>query len=159
MHSLRADPSNYQERGSLRDKRAVSQKGGIGECTRVPVFVLGEHANVPSFRFSFRENMRTYPRSGFCSGRTSECTLVPVFVPKEHPPKPRFGNHPFVNPRESRLRYFRKPLRAPRPTESQSLPATKKKIPRNPKTPIIPKSKRSFPKRTRSLSKSKHLVF
>ena len=32
-------------------------------------------ANVPSFRFSFRGNMRTYPRSGFRSGGTSECTL------------------------------------------------------------------------------------
>ena len=47
-------------------------------------------ANVPSFRFSFRGNMRTYPRSGFRSGGTSECTLVPVFVPGEHPPKPPF---------------------------------------------------------------------
>ena len=35
--------------------------------------------------------MRTYPRSGFCSGGTSaKTTLVPVFVPGEHPP-----NHPF----------------------------------------------------------------
>ena len=47
-------------------------------------------ANVPSFRFSFRGSMRTYPRSGFHSGGTSECTLVPVFVPGEHPPKPPF---------------------------------------------------------------------
>ena len=55
---------------------------------------------VPSFRFSFRENMQTYPRSGFRSGGTSECTLVLVFVPGKHPPKPTFcKNHPFVNPR------------------------------------------------------------
>ena len=47
-------------------------------------------ANVPSFWFSFRGNMRTYPRSGFRSGKTSECTLVPVFVLGEHPPKPPF---------------------------------------------------------------------
>ena len=47
-------------------------------------------ANVPSFRCSFRENMRTYPRSVFRSGGTSQCTLVPVFVPVEHPPKPPF---------------------------------------------------------------------
>ena len=47
-------------------------------------------ASVPSFRFSFRENMRTYPRSCFRSGGTCECTLVPVFVPGEHPPKPPF---------------------------------------------------------------------
>ena len=47
-------------------------------------------ANVPSFRFPFWGNMRTYPRSGFRSGGTSECTLVAVFVPGEHPPKPPF---------------------------------------------------------------------
>ena len=54
-------------------------------------------ANVPSFRFSFRGNMRTYPRSGF------------RFFPGEHPNVPsfrfsfqgnirqnhHFGNHPF----------------------------------------------------------------
>ena len=51
-------------------------------------------ANVPSFQFSFRGNMRTYPRSGFHSGGPSECTLVPVFVPGDHPPK----NHPFGKP-------------------------------------------------------------
>ena len=45
-------------------------------------------ANVPSFLFSFRGNMRTYPRSGLRSGGASERTLVPVFVPGEHPPKP-----------------------------------------------------------------------
>ena len=64
-------------------------KGGFGECALVPVFILGEHVNVPSFRFSFQGNMRMYPRSGFRSGGTSECTLVPAFVP-EHPPKPPF---------------------------------------------------------------------
>ena len=47
-------------------------------------------ANIPSFRFSFRGNMRTCPRSGFRSGGTSECTLVPVFVPGEHLPKQPF---------------------------------------------------------------------
>ena len=56
-------------------------------------------ANVPAFRFSFRGNMRTYPRSGFRSeGGTSECTLVPVFVPVEHPPKPPFWKPPFCEP-------------------------------------------------------------
>ena len=48
--------------------RAVSQKGGLGECALVTVFVPGECANVPSFRFSFRGNIRMYPRSGFRSG-------------------------------------------------------------------------------------------
>ena len=47
-------------------------------------------ANVPSFPFSFRANMRTYPRSGLRSRGTSERTLVPLFVPGEHPPKPPF---------------------------------------------------------------------
>ena len=50
-------------------------------------------ANVPLFRFSFRGNMRTYPRSGLRSGGTSECTLVLVFVLGEHLP-----NHPFGPP-------------------------------------------------------------
>ena len=53
---------------SLVDKRAVKPgfvKGSFfGECTLVPDFVLGEHANVPSFRFSFQGNIRMYPRSG-----------------------------------------------------------------------------------------------
>ena len=57
-------------------KRVVFQKGGFGEralvavfrsggtCERtlVLVFVLGENPNVPSFRFSFRGNIRqNYP--------------------------------------------------------------------------------------------------
>ena len=56
---------------SLGHKKAVSYKGGLGECTLVPVFVPGEHANVPLFRFSFRGNIGMYPRSGFRSGGTS----------------------------------------------------------------------------------------
>ena len=47
-------------------------------------------ANVPSFRFSFRGNMQTYPRCDFRSGGTSERTLVPVFVPGEHPNETTF---------------------------------------------------------------------
>ena len=61
-------------------------KGWFGECALVPVFVLGEHANVASFRFSFRGNIRMYPRSGFRSGGTSA-----KITPSE--------NHPFANPR------------------------------------------------------------
>ena len=58
---------------SLGDKRAVSQKGGFGECALVLVFFSGEHPNVPSFRFfRSRGNIR-----------------------QNHP----FGNQPFVNPR------------------------------------------------------------
>ena len=53
------------------------------------------------------------------------------------------------------VRYFRKPLRGPRPTESENPPATKKENPKNPKTPIIPKSKRSFPKSRCSFPKSR----
>ena len=55
-------------------------------------------ANVPSFRFSLRGNMRTYPRSDFRSGGTSECTLVPVFVLGEHPPKPPFWKTTLCQP-------------------------------------------------------------
>ena len=46
------------------------------KSTLVPVFVPGEHANIPSFRFSVRGNMRTYPRSGFRSGGTSAKTTL-----------------------------------------------------------------------------------
>ena len=48
-------------------------------------------ANVPSFRFSFRGKMRTYPRSGFCCAGTSEYTLVPVEVPGKQARKPPFN--------------------------------------------------------------------
>ena len=51
-------------------------KGGFGKCALVPVFVPGEHANVPSFRFSFWGNIRMYPRSGFRSGGTSAKTTL-----------------------------------------------------------------------------------
>ena len=44
------------------------------------------------------------------------------------------------------LDIFENPYGAPRPTVSQNPPATEKEIPKTPKTPIIPKSKRSFPK-------------
>ena len=49
------------------------RSGGTCERTLVPVFIPGEHPNVPSFRFSFRGNVR-----------------------QNHP----FGNHPFANPRK-----------------------------------------------------------
>ena len=63
-------------------------------------------ANVPSFRFSFPGNRRTYPRSGFRSRGTSECTLVPFFVPGEHPPKPPFWKTTLVSTPENCLGFF-----------------------------------------------------
>ena len=51
--------------------------GGTCERTLVPVFVPGEHPNVPSFRFSFWGNIRQKPKT----------TLL--------------ENHPFANPREN----------------------------------------------------------
>ena len=59
----------------------------------------------------------------------------------------------FVN----KLDIFENSYGAPRPTESQHPPATKKKFKKKTKTPIIPKSKRSFPKSKRLFSKSKRL--
>ena len=67
---------NRGPQNSPGDRRAVSPKGGFGECALVTVFVLGQHANVPSFRFSFRGNIRMYPRSGFRSGGTSAKTTL-----------------------------------------------------------------------------------
>ena len=52
--------------------RSGFRSGGTCERTLVPVFVPGEHPNVPSFRFSLRGN-----------------------ILQNHP----FGNHPFGNPR------------------------------------------------------------
>ena len=57
-------------------------------------------ANVPSFRFPFRVNIRMYPRSCFRSGRASKCTLVPVLVPGEHPPTPPFWKPPLWQPQK-----------------------------------------------------------
>ena len=66
------NPSEYPKRqtnGSHRsrgNKKAVSKKGGFGECALVSVFGTGEHPNVPSFRvLAPGENIRMYPRSGF----------------------------------------------------------------------------------------------
>ena len=61
-------------------------------------------ANVPSFRFSFWGNMRTYPRSGFRSGGTSERTLIPVLVPGEHAPKPPLLETTLLGSSEHRAR-------------------------------------------------------
>ena len=70
---------------SLGNKRA--SKGGFGERT-------------PSYRFSVRGNMRTYPRSGFRSGGTSK--MYPRSggnIRQNHP----FGKPPFCQPQ--RFRY------------------------------------------------------
>ena len=59
---------------------------------------------------------------------------------------------------QTRVRYFRNPYGTPRPTEPQNPPATKKEIPKTPKTPIIAKSRRSFPKSRRPFPKSRRPV-
>ena len=88
---------NFHQGQSARGKRNLHFEGGTVQTEIQVVFYHWEIrggfrkrvvlANVPSFRFSFRGNMRTYPRSGF---RSMEHTLVPIFVPGEHPPKPPF---------------------------------------------------------------------
>ena len=55
------------------------------KCTLISVFVLGEHANVPLFWFSFRGNIWMCPRSLF---------LFQGNIRQNHP----FENHLFVNP-------------------------------------------------------------
>ena len=77
IHTEKEDQGVFHHpRLTERLKGGFVIKGGFGECILVPVFVPGEHANVPSFPFSFRGNIRMYPRSGF--------------VPGEHLPKPPF---------------------------------------------------------------------
>ena len=56
---------------------------------------------------------------------------------------------------DEKVRYFRKPLRGPPTHGTPKPPSNKKKIPKTPKTSIIPKSRRSFPKSRRSFRKSK----
>ena len=79
---------------SLGDKRAVSQKGGFGERTLVPVFVPGEHPPKPPFwKPPFCQHQKAHWEiKGRFRKRVvfGERTLVPVFVPGEHPPKPPF---------------------------------------------------------------------
>ena len=53
---------------SRGNKRAVSQKGGLGECTRVPVFHSGGTCQRTLVSVSFRGSIRMYPCSGFRSG-------------------------------------------------------------------------------------------
>ena len=54
---------NFTNTNASRIKSHREMKGrfrkrvGFGECALVPVFVPGKHANVPSFRFSFRGNI------------------------------------------------------------------------------------------------------
>ena len=87
--------SSFSSKISPGDKRAVSQKGGFGECTLVPVFVLGEHASIPSFWFSFRGNI----------GQNHPFGIPPLFEPPKirkpprkqdltKPKKVRFENFP-----------------------------------------------------------------
>ena len=71
---------------SRGNKRAVSKKGGFGECALVPALLPG--------------NIQMYPRSGFWYWRNtlnvpSFRFLVPGNIRRNHP----FGNHPFANPR------------------------------------------------------------
>ena len=94
--------------------RSGFRSGGTCDRTLVPVLVPGEHPNVPSFRFSFRGNIRQNhlfwkpPFSCFanprvnargCVGPTFRArfcvswSLPPPFVPGEHPPTPPFWNH------------------------------------------------------------------
>ena len=92
--SLRYPEISDRPKLSSGNQRAVSKRGGFGECTLVPTkgrFRKGVVlANVPLFRFFVPGNIRMYPRSGFWYRGTSECTLVPVFGTREHPPKPPF---------------------------------------------------------------------
>ena len=75
----RETETKNQNPNSRGNKRAVSKKGGFGECTLVPVWCRGSSRNI-----------RMHPRSGFWYGGTSECTLVPVFRSGGTSAKPPF---------------------------------------------------------------------
>ena len=58
-------------------------------------------ANVPSFRFSFQGNLRTYPRSGFCSGEHPNVASFRGNIRQDHP----FGKPPFWQSRRAEGKY------------------------------------------------------
>ena len=69
--------------------RSGFRSGGTCERTLVPAFVQGEHLNVPSFRFSFRGNIRqTHPFRGprmggwIRRGRIWRFWGAPIFSPE-----------------------------------------------------------------------------
>ena len=66
-------------------------EGGFGERTLVPVFVPGEHPNVPSFRL-------------FIPGEHPNVPSFRLFVSGEHPPKPPFWKPPFCQPQKGGLK-------------------------------------------------------
>ena len=61
--------SRWERKGRFRKRVVLANVPSFG-------FRSGEHANVPLFRFSFRGNIRMYPRSGFRSGGTSAKTTL-----------------------------------------------------------------------------------
>ena len=88
-------------------KKGNFVKGGSCECALFPVFVPGEHANIPSFWFSFRGNIRAYPRSGFLRRplkttfdmttlifSTGVCPSYPFYSFKRAPWYPVFRENP-----------------------------------------------------------------
>ena len=80
---------------SRGDKGAVRKRMVLANVPSLRFLVQGEHV-VPSFRFSFRRNIRMYPRSSSRSG--------------EHPPKPPFLKTTFCQPpilnRKPRISYY-----------------------------------------------------
>ena len=97
-----SEPKNPWRRKELFQNAQKIERGQKGRFRKRVVL-----ANVPSFRFSFPGNMRTYPRSGCRSGGTSECTLVPVFVPGEHLPKPPFWKTTLLQTSDHSVIFYR----------------------------------------------------
>ena len=58
-----------------REKRAVSKKGGFGECTLVPVFGGEEHVNVPSFWCLVPEEHPNVCSGSWYRGTSAKATL------------------------------------------------------------------------------------
>ena len=97
--------------------RSGFRSGGTCECTLLPVFAPGEHANVPSFRFFPEAPAILFLRSdhilrsdlifvlaGKCENKIGSKNRSDLknkiagasgFVPGEHPPRPPFWKPPF----------------------------------------------------------------
>ena len=95
--------------GTLENNRAERSETQTAQSTRKAKFDLtsvtgrqkGGFVNVPSFRFSFRGNMRTYPCIGPRSGGTSECTRSGLCSGGTSAKTTLLENRPSVNPRVS----------------------------------------------------------
>ena len=119
-------------------RRIAVQLGGILPVLSDKLYGLGVPEQCPYMLLLLLWYTLAFPKTLFLTGHLC-CRKLPLM--KE-----------YIN---LKFDIFDNPYGAPRPTESQNPPTTKKEIPKTPKAPIIPKSKCSFPQSKRSFPKRK----